>query len=81
MKKWVVFLLGFILGIVFTIGTLFFMATEHSEAEAEGVTMFESAGDCMSTKPFKVIQVIGEHHALALEREWSKVLNDYTNGD
>ena len=64
MKKWLVFLLGFIVGIVFTF-VIALVISSHSNANNNGMTFFEQPGECLSRESFKVMQVIGNNHALA----------------
>lgn len=65
MKKWIVFVLGFISGMVFLFLVLLIIG--KSSATDEGMTYFEKPGKCISTKEFEVIQVIGDGYALARE--------------
>ena len=78
MKKWVVFLLGFIVGIVFTFVAIMLFVPTTSE-KSNGMTFFEEPGECMSTLPFKVIQVVEDYGALACEVEYDSFLGDYVN--
>lgn len=66
MKKWVIFVLGFIAGAVFLFFVLLIIG--KSSSNDNGMTYFEKPGKCISTKDFKVFQVIGEGCALAEER-------------
>ncbi|MBO5272960.1 MAG: hypothetical protein J6B30_09115 [Muribaculaceae bacterium] len=65
MKKWVVFLLGAVAGIVLTIAVLYLMSACSSANN--GVTYFEKPGDCISTKSLEVFQVLDNGVALANE--------------
>ena len=65
MKKWIVFVLGFVSGMVFLFLVLLIIG--KSSATEEGMTYFEKPGKCISTKEFEVIQVIGDGYALARE--------------
>lgn len=80
MKKWVVFLLGFIVGIVFTFVAIILCVPTMSEKN-NGMTFFEEPGECMSTLPFKVIQVVEDNGALACEVEYDSFLDDYISND
>ena len=66
MKKWIVFVLGFVSGIVFLFLVLLIIGKTY--ATNDGMTYFEKPGKCISKKDFKVFQVIGEGYALAEER-------------
>jgi hypothetical protein len=66
MKKWIVFVLGFVSGIVFLFLVLLIIG--KSSSNDNGMTYFEKPGKCISKKDFKVFQVIGEGYALAEER-------------
>lgn len=65
MKKWIVFVLGFVSGMVFLFLVLLIIG--KSSATDKGMTYFEKPGKCISTKEFEVIQVIGDGYALARE--------------
>lgn len=66
MKKWIVFVLGFVSGIVFLFLVLLIIGKTY--ATNDGMTYFEKPGKCISTKDFEVMQVVGEGYALAEER-------------
>lgn len=78
MKKWVIYVLGVVTGIVLTIIISFCIVSlrnpENSEGDEsetivkddDGFTLFKEAGDIIKVKSFKVIQVIGEDAALAI---------------
>lgn len=66
MKKWIVFVLGFIAGAIFLFLVLLIIG--KSSLNNAGMTYFEKPGKCISKKDFKVFQVIGEGYALAEER-------------
>ena len=66
MKKWIVFVLGFIAGAIFLFLVLLIIG--KSSLNDAGMTYFEKPGKCISKKDFKVFQVIGEGYALAEER-------------
>lgn len=66
MKKWIVFVLGFVSGIVFLFLVLLIIG--KSSSNDNGMTYFEKPDKCISKKDFKVFQVIGEGYALAEER-------------
>ncbi len=66
MKKWIVFVLGFVSGIAFLFLVLLIIG--KSSSNDNGMTYFEKPGKCISKKDFKVFQVIGEGYALAEER-------------
>lgn len=66
MKKWIVFVLGFVSGMVFLFLVLLIIG--KSSATNEGMTYFEKPGKCISTRNFEVFQVIGDSYALAREQ-------------
>ena len=80
MKKWLIFLLGFIAGVVFTILTAALFATGSSNESLDGATFFEEPGECLSTSQFEVMQAIGDNYALAFEQEYNSFLG-YRNTD
>ena len=74
MKKWVVYLLGVLTGIILMFALAFILNAIHSsetnntelvEAEEEnGVTMFKEPGDIIEDRNFEVFQVIAKNAAL-----------------
>lgn len=78
MKKWVVFLLGLISGVVLTLVTMVILAMgANTNANNNGVTLFDKPGECLNAKAFEVMQVVDNNHALAHEVEWNDVLERY----
>ncbi|MBO7285361.1 MAG: hypothetical protein J6U69_02035 [Alistipes sp.] len=78
MKKWVVFLLGLISGVVLTLVTMVILAMgANTNANNNGVTLFDQPGECLNAKAFEVMQVVDNNHALAHEVEWNDVLETY----
>lgn len=77
MKKWLIFLLGFLAGIAFTI-VVALIAAGGSSSSIEGATFFEEPGECLSTNQFEVMQVVGDNCALAFEQEYDNYFG-YTN--
>ena len=78
MKKWVVFLLGLISGVVLTLVTMVILAMgANTNANNNGVTLFDQPGECLNAKAFEVMQVVDNNHALAHEVEWNDVLERY----
>lgn len=78
MKKWVVFLLGLISGVVLTLVTMVILAIgANTNANNNGVTLFDQPGECLNAKAFEVMQVVDNNHALAHEVEWNDVLERY----
>lgn len=65
MKKWIVFVLGFVSGVVFLFIVLLIIGKSSSNI---GMTYFEKPGKCISTRNFEVFQVIGDSYALAREQ-------------
>ena len=76
MKKWGVFLLGCLTGIILTFATAIIISNSSSE-ELVGLTLFEQPGECLSTKTLEVLQAIDNNHALANEVEWDSLLKSY----
>ena len=52
-----------------------------ADTSSYGMTLFDEAGDCLSTKSFEVMQVVDNNHALAHEVEWNEVLRRYIPTD
>lgn len=65
MKNWLVFLLGFIVGIVCTIFAAVIIA--DSQSNDKGMTFFEQPGECLVTQGLHVLQALDGNYALALE--------------
>lgn len=78
MKKWVVFLLGMIAGGVLTLVVMVILAMgANTNANNNGITLFDQPGECLNAKAFEVMQVVDNSHALAHEVEWNDVLERY----
>lgn len=78
MKKWVVFLLGLISGVVLTFVVMVILAMgANTNADNNGVTLFDQPGECLNAKAFEVMQVVDNNHALAHEVEWNEVFESY----
>ena len=78
MKKWVVFLLGMIAGGVLTFVMMLVLAIgANTNANNNGITLFDQPGECLNAKAFEVMQVVDNNHALAHEVEWDELLEDY----
>ncbi len=80
MKKWLVFLLGFISGIIFTFVVSFIIAG-GSNGTNNRMTFFEQPGECLSTNNFEVMQVVGDGCALAHEVQWNSFYEGYESTD
>lgn len=73
MKKWVVYILGIVTGIVLTFAALFIIGFAlHSELR--GLTIFEKPGEYMNYSHLEVFQVLDEGCALANTDEFNTVL-------
>lgn len=79
MKKWLVFLLGFISGIVFTFVTA--LVIGGSSNTDSDITLFEQPGECLSVNRFEVLQAVGDNYALAYEQEYDSYIEDYRSTD
>jgi len=69
MKKWLVFVLGVLTGIVLTflfalLLSLGVKMNENNREKNNGVTMFDKPGDVLDVYSFKVFQVLGDDSAL-----------------
>ena len=69
MKKWIVFLLGLISGVVLTLFAAYLVAL-GIEAGSAGMTFFEEPGNEISSNQFEVMQALGNNYALAYEQEY-----------
>lgn len=65
-KKWVVYVLGIVSGIVLTFLSSYLISNCSSN---NGVTYFENPGECVSSNSLKVFQVLDDGVALANEIE------------
>ena len=78
MKKWVVFMLGMIAGGVLTFVAMVILAMgANTNANNNGITLFDQPGECLNAKAFEVMQVVDNNHALAHEVEWNELLGRY----
>lgn len=64
MKKTLIFLAGIITGIFLLVFLSLFVI---DNSPRKGLTLFEKEGECISTRSFKVIQVLDSGNALANE--------------
>lgn len=78
MKNGLVFLLGFISGIIFTFVMMLYVVKQSVDEVVEkvdnGMTFFEQPGDCVSTNQFEVMQVLDDNYALAYEQKYEEYL-------
>lgn len=67
MKKFWIFLAGFISGAVVLFGVLLLIAKgiENNSSQIQGLTLFEQPGEVMTAKSYKVLQVVDGGNALA----------------
>lgn len=67
MKKFVVFILGFISGAIALFLVLLLIAKEvaNNPAKIDGLTLFEQPGEVMTAKSYEVLQVVSGGNALA----------------
>lgn len=64
MKKWLIYVLGIVTGIVLTFGVAFCIRMSNNSGII-GLELFEDPGDCMEYSQFEVFQVIDAGCALA----------------
>lgn len=50
-------------------------------AKDDGITLFETPGETFKVSAFKVIQVVDDNHALAIEMRWEPAFEDYMQED
>ena len=77
MKKLVIFILGILVGVAITL----IVAGVAVSNNKDGLTFFERPGECLSTQPFEVMQVVGDNFALAHEVEYNSVFGRYMPTD
>lgn len=67
MKKFVVFILGFISGAITLLGVLLLIAKgmSNSPTTIDGLTLFEQPSEVMTSKSYEVLQVVAGGNALA----------------
>ncbi len=67
MKKFLIFLAGFISGAVVLLGVLLLIAkgVENNSSQIPGLTLFEQPGDVMTARSYEVLQVVAGGNALA----------------
>lgn len=70
-KKVLIFIAGVVTGIIlmFLLG----MAVSKRNSGNNGITLFDTAGDCVGAGSFEVIQVLGSGDALATEQDSSGI--------
>lgn len=72
MKSFLVFLSGFICGVIFLIMFACILVNINSsttDTDADnGITMLEHDGDCVSSNSFEVMEVLENGNALAVEK-------------
>lgn len=76
MKRFLTFLLGMVVGALLCLAVLFYLGNNTGEGNDNGIrglTLFEEPGDCISTQPFKVIQVDAYGNALAMEKSGNDI--------
>lgn len=73
MKKWVIFVLGIITGVILTISILMAIGLHQIEqTNLPGLTLFEEPGKYVSENSFEIFQVLDSGDALAIERKKSR---------
>lgn len=65
MKKWLIYVLGIITGIILTFAFALCVANISDNSEITGLEMFEEPGEQMEYSQFKVLQVLESGCALA----------------
>lgn len=75
MKRWLVFLLGFIAGIAFTFICVLIIAKSNADSKPDGMTFFEQPTQCFTGENYVVFQTIEGKYALAYEEGY---YNDYS---
>lgn len=67
MKKFLIFLAGFISGAVVLLGVLLLIAkgVENNSSQIQGLTIFEQPGEVMTANSYEVLQVVDGGNALA----------------
>lgn len=70
MKSFLVFLSGFVCGVIFLImfACIFVNLNSSATDTDNGITMLEHDGDCVSSNSFEVIEVLENGNALAVEK-------------
>ena len=81
MSKFVVYCLGILTGIGLTFGYAHFTSNEEDQVKDDGITLFETPGETFNISAFKVIQVLDDTHALAVEMRWEPAFKDYLQED
>jgi hypothetical protein len=74
MKKFFIFIGGFVAGILATIFTIYIiaMANKPKDNGLIGLTVFEEKGDCITSNQIEVFQVLEPNVALAKTLEYGK---------
>ena len=77
MNRFLIYILGIITGVGLTFGFAYFTSGEKELVKDDGITLFETPGETFNVSAFKVIQVVDDAHALAIEMRWEPVFKDY----
>lgn len=74
MKKFLIFIGGFIVGILVTIfvSYIFTRANKPNDGDLLGLTFFEEKGECITKSEIKIFQVVNQNTALAKTVEYGK---------
>lgn len=75
------FLLGLVAGVIITSLANSPAETDDKKSDISGITLFEKPGECVTTKPLEVMQVIDDNYALAYELEYDSYLKKYRTTD
>lgn len=77
MNKFLIYILGIITGVVLTLVFAYLISDQKELVKDDGITLFETPGETFKVSAFKVIQVVDDNHALAIEMRWEPVFEDY----
>lgn len=74
MNKFLIYILGIITGVVLTLVFAYLISDQEELVKDDGITLFETPGETFKVSAFKVIQVVDDNHALAIEMRWNQYL-------
>ena len=67
MKKFLLFLVGMVIGVVGTLGCLLLMSSVQQSKAPDGLTMFDEDAECVTTSNLKIFQTLARDAGLAMK--------------
>ncbi|MBQ4472169.1 MAG: hypothetical protein II942_02875 [Alphaproteobacteria bacterium] len=67
MRKFFLFLIGVVVGVIGTFGFLFLVVSAQRNNSVDGLTMFENDGECITTSNLRIFQTLAPDTGLAMK--------------